>query len=318
MSALAAPAPVSAPALSLAEVEAYDPRAKKTGQRLRARCPLHGGDHQQSFSADLATGAYYCHACGAKGKLADYWTERPRERPRRDERLVLHRGRQDAPPASLQAPRPVTAAAAPEWPVERLASWQAELPGSPGERYLAKRGIPLELARRHGLGWAAPGAWPTGDPAYGYVVFPLSKGAYGRAVHPEYPSRDAPKPSRHRKSAGETGLFNAALLAAPPAWLHLCEAPLDALTLAVYGRPAVALVGTALGEHAPAFRRCRGVLLALDGDAAGETATRELAASLRALGIAVKRLPPVALGGKDDLNAAHMAGVLRLPAQPAG
>jgi hypothetical protein len=41
-----------------------------------------------------------------------------------------------------------------------------------------------------------------------------------------------------------------------------------------------------------------------------------VAGALRALGIAVKRLPVAAFGGKDDLNAAHMAGPLRLPVLP--
>ncbi len=128
--------------------------------------------------------------------------------------------------------------------------------------------------------------------------------------------RAAPKASRHRKTTGPVGLFNAGLLADPPAWLHVCEAPLDALTLAIYGVSAVALVGTALGEQVRAFRRCRGVLLALDGDPAGEKATIAAAGALRGLGIVVQRLPVVALGGADDLNAAHMADVLRLPPLP--
>ncbi len=207
------------------------------------------------------------------------------------------------------------AAAAPG--LAQLSSWQAALPGSPGAVYLTKRGIPLPMARQHGLGWASPGAWPNGDPAYGYLVFPLSVGAYGRAVHPDYPQRDAPKVSRHRKTSGPVGLFHADLLALPPAWLHVCEAPLDALTLAVYRHPAVALVGTALGEQTRAFHRCRGILLALDGDAAGEKATVAAAGALRALGIAVQWLPAAALGGADGLNAAHMAGALRLPPFPA-
>ena len=38
----------------------------------------------------------------------------------------------------------------------------------------------------------------------------------------------------------------------------------------------------------------------------------------RALGIAVKRLPVAALGGADDINAAHMAGTLVLPSVPRG
>lgn len=312
---------LATPALSLADVEAYDPRARRTAQRLRARCPLHGSDHQQSFSADLGTGAYCCHACGAKGKLTDYWTDRPPLRHRRDERLVLHRTTAKTPVPALplpEKPPPLpnrSLLAAPPC-LDRLAAWQAALPGSPGETYLAKRGIPLVVGRQHGLGWSPPGAWPNGDPAYGYLVFPLSVGAYGRAVHPNYPHRDAPKASRHRKTSGQAGLFNAGLLAAPPTWLHVCEAPLDVLTLAVSGASAVALVGTALGEQVRAFCRCRGILLALDGDVAGEKATMAAASALRTLGIAVKRLPVAALGGKDDINAAHMAGVLSWPSLP--
>lgn len=34
---------------------------------VRSRCPLHGGDNPTSFSANLETGGFYCHACGAKG-----------------------------------------------------------------------------------------------------------------------------------------------------------------------------------------------------------------------------------------------------------
>jgi hypothetical protein len=311
--------PRTVPALSLADVEAYDPRARRRGQRVRARCPLHGSDHQQSFSADLVTGAYLCHACGARGKLADYWVERAPQRPRRDERLVLHHAPAKpltppmaVPPVIMPAPSIAAAVSG----LEQFPSWQAALPGSPGEDYLRKRSIPLRIAREHGLGWAPPEAWPNGDPAYGYLVFPLSVGAYGRAVHPDYPCRDAPKASRHRKTSGQAGFFNATLLAAPPAWLHVCEAPLDALTLAVYDRPAVALAGTALGSRVAAFRRCRGVLLALDGDAAGDAATVTLAAAFRALGIRVLRWPVGAFTDADDLNAAHVAGRLQLPLWP--
>jgi|SRR5215467_2915050 len=33
----------------------------------RSRCPLHGGDNPTSFSVNLDTGGFFCHACGAKG-----------------------------------------------------------------------------------------------------------------------------------------------------------------------------------------------------------------------------------------------------------
>jgi len=33
----------------------------------RTTCPLHGGDNPTAFSVNLETGAFCCHACGAKG-----------------------------------------------------------------------------------------------------------------------------------------------------------------------------------------------------------------------------------------------------------
>lgn len=34
------------------------------------------------------------------------------------------------------------------------------MPGSLGEKYLRRRGIPLELAQAYGVGYAACGKWP--------------------------------------------------------------------------------------------------------------------------------------------------------------
>lgn len=33
----------------------------------RTTCPFHGGDNPSAFSVNLATGSFYCHACGVKG-----------------------------------------------------------------------------------------------------------------------------------------------------------------------------------------------------------------------------------------------------------
>src|SRR5438128_6911686 len=35
------------------------------GERLRAYCPIHGGDHQRSLSIDSSTGWGFCHCCHA-------------------------------------------------------------------------------------------------------------------------------------------------------------------------------------------------------------------------------------------------------------
>src|SRR5690242_11622638 len=37
----------------------------ENGERLRAMCPIHGGDHQRSLSIDRATGWGFCHCCHA-------------------------------------------------------------------------------------------------------------------------------------------------------------------------------------------------------------------------------------------------------------
>jgi hypothetical protein len=39
--------------------------AVEHGERIRAFCPLHGGDHQRSLSIDVATGFGFCHCCHA-------------------------------------------------------------------------------------------------------------------------------------------------------------------------------------------------------------------------------------------------------------
>lgn len=37
----------------------------ESGERLRAVCPIHGGDHQRSLSIDRSTGWGFCHCCHA-------------------------------------------------------------------------------------------------------------------------------------------------------------------------------------------------------------------------------------------------------------
>src|ERR1700731_3585807 len=37
----------------------------ESGERLRASCPIHGGDHQRSLSIDRASGWGFCHCCHA-------------------------------------------------------------------------------------------------------------------------------------------------------------------------------------------------------------------------------------------------------------
>lgn len=79
--------------------------------------------------------------------------------------------------------------------------------------------------------------------------------------------------------------------------LIVAEAPLDALSLAEAGYPAVALCGT--DEPAWLHRICafRRVLLAFDADEAGDRAGERLAPLLSSFGAKCERLRPE--GGKD-------------------
>ena len=86
--------------------------------------------------------------------------------------------------------------------------------------------------------------------------------------------------------------FDAALPA-----IIVCEAPIDALSLASCGFPALALIGCnapAMLHRATAFRR---VLLATDADGAGDHAAQAMAATLPAYGATCERLRPE--GAKD-------------------
>lgn len=79
--------------------------------------------------------------------------------------------------------------------------------------------------------------------------------------------------------------------------LLVTEAPLDALSLAEAGYPAVAVCGTeasAWMHRASAFRR---VLLAFDADEAGDRAADKIAPHLASFGARPQRLRPE--GAKD-------------------
>jgi len=170
------------------------------------------------------------------------------------------------------------------------------LPDTPGAEYLARRGIPAELARaagaRYSLDWY-------GRPA---VVFPV-RDLEGRLVAAQgrhTDGRDDPK----ARSAGPIG---AGLFSTPDALdadpVILAEAPIDALSLAAAGYPAVALCGTALRPWMPPVLSWRRVLLAFDADEAGDKAAAEWTAALR-YGTRCERLRPE---GAKDWNALLLA-----------
>jgi DNA primase len=320
--------------LTEADLAACRPIAGEGSRVLRALCPFHGSDHQRSLRVTLATGRFVCFACGAWGYLEEArqrWREERQRlavirRPPTRQRTLQH-PQSGLPPASAGARAPAapqTRAIRPALQnlAQRLAAFQAALPGSRGEAYLRQRGISLALAQQLGVGYAAPGTWPhpARDWQGGRLVFPHTDpdgrlvNLYGRAVGT---AAQVPKAKRHDHLPGEKGYFNAAALRKGAGPLFVCEGAFDALSLIAVGVPRVVAIFGVYGWRWAWARAVRELVFALDADAAGQQQWHELARQAALRGKRVAVLPPEAYGGYKDANDAWMAGALAIGAWPA-
>jgi hypothetical protein len=295
-------AAVTAPdVLSLADLEAYDPQAPAGNRERRFLCPLCGDGKphdraHRSLSASTEHGAWHCNRCDARGKLIDFWTAPPGEKPGGSFRTRKAR----RAPSPLVTDYAATDETAQEW--QQLLKGLKPLAGTPGETYLSGRGIPMETARRNGARFSPN--W-YGRPA---VVWPIRNhrstlvAAQGRYTD----ARTDPK----ARTAGpkSNGVFMASwrsedsartfapLEASAPAVI-ITEAPIDALSLCAAGYPAIALCGTSGPGWLHIACGLRRVLLAFDGDSAGDNAAAALIDRLEPYGARCERLRPD--NGKD-------------------
>lgn len=297
--------------LCLSDLEAFDGRAPggSGNKERRFCCPFCGSDKprdagHRSLCASLETGAFHCHRCDARGKLRDFWQERPAKSSR--ERA----GAFFAPPITPNA-APVERARE----VETGAVWRSNLAGlqplegTPGAAYLTGRGLSVDLCERARVRFAP--AW-FGRPA---AVFPSRDaegaliGAQGRYTD----GRETPK----TRTAGTGGAFwtPGALDART---LAIVEAPIDALSLAMAGVPALALFGCNFPAWLPNAIQGRRILIASDADEAGDKAGARWAAKLSGFFCTCWRLRPDAsicpdLDGVKDWNGAlSLLGALDL------
>lgn len=319
--------------LTEGELAACKPVAGEGGHVLRALCPFHGSDHQRSLRVTLATGRFVCFACGAWGYLEE---ARQQWREERQRQAALRRPPARSPHPPRQQPGPPSAAARPALAPPRpraqaparpelahqLAAFQAALPGSRGAAYLQQRGIPLALAQRLGVGYAAPGTWlhAARDWRGGRVVFPHTTpdggvvNLYGRAVGT---AEQVPKAKRHDHLPGEKGYCNAAALQVGAGPLWVCEGAFDALALMAAGVPRVVAIFGVQGWRWDWAREVPALVLALDADTAGQQQWRQLARQATLRGKRVAVLPSEAYGGHKDVNEAWVAGTLAVSAWPA-
>jgi Toprim domain-containing protein len=294
----------------------------ESGERLRAVCPVHGGDHQRSLSIDRATGWGFCHCCHAtvlvealSSSLAFVGEGR------------WLRKRADA----CRHPTTTT----PDWQRDEVAALQAAFPlmqealasSRRAQRYLDERGIPLVSACAAGVGYLSRAVWEkhsTSEAQHllkrwiGRILFPLTspygRGFIGRTLLRWEPGMDEnthkalldrPGAPRRWIKTNPAGWFGGDVLKRGEGPLILVEGGFDRLALLSAGMPAesvLALVGTAarpswLRWLAPQLQR---VVLALDADSGGEEAMARLAGEFQEAGLAVSLCPPPAdQWGKD-------------------
>ena len=164
-------------------------------------------------------------------------------------------------------------------------------------RYLASRGIGLDTARWLGLGYAPGNGLREHLQAAGFTATRLrSSGLFlergaerfaGMVVITETSGRlvpwlvgraiDGNDRPRFQALPGPKPVLGLARLGPAPSCVVLTEGVFDYLTLAAWGHPAVAALGTkGLDKVAAALRGCPRVFLAFDNDDAGNQAAREL------------------------------------------
>lgn len=303
--------------LSEADLEANgSARPYAGGDKLRAYCPVHGGDHQRSLEVDLETGRFYCHNCDCWGYMDWAREEFRRERGlEQDGASTGNRRSSSRRPPVRRLPRE---APKPPEPVredlgELVTRFQKALPGSWGEKYLEYRGVPLELAREYGVGYAAPGEWPGRSWKGGRLVAPHSRpdgtivNLYGRAVA----KGEVQKQRKHDHLSGNKGYWNALELQEGSGPLYVAEGLLDALALIASGWERTVAIFSARDWrwHWLPDDVCQ-LVLAFDADDTGDEAREKLASEARLRGIEVAYLDADAYGGENDPAAAFAAGTL--------
>ena len=280
-------------------VEAAGVALRGKGRVRQGVCPFHQ-EAEGSFTVYSDSERFYCFGCGAGGDVLDF--------VQRMEGLTLPEAirRLDDGSGPVAAPvAPWKPAVATDLPprdptlltaAARFYAGQLRRGGAARD-YLASRGIGVAAARRLGLGYApgkglrahlesggfgqdrqrASGLFlERGAERFaGMVTVPdiasgRARWLTGRAVDPQA------KP-RFQAVPGPKPALGLARLGPAPPWAIVAEGVFDWLTLAAWGYPACAALGTqGLERVAEALRGCPRIFLAFDNDDAGQVAAEGL------------------------------------------
>ena len=309
-------------------VEASGVKLRGRGRVRQGVCPFHE-ETAGSFTVYADSQRWYCFGCGLGGDVLDFiqrldsvdlpeairrlqggsWE--PVQRPSRTASYQ--------PPAQPFNPDPQMLTAATQFFASQLRRSPAALD------YLTSRGIDLASARRLGLGFSAGhglrehlrslgfddtrfqssglftdrGERFTGMIAVPEVIAGRAHWLAGRSVSPAARQRFTALP-------GPKPVLGLGCLFRPADWLVVTEGLFDWLTLASWGVPAVAALGTqGLEKVAAALRGHPRILIAFDSDEAGRQASRRLRELLGAHRSQIVELPdacPVlGHGGVNDV-----------------
>lgn len=299
---------------SIADFQAIDPEGGKGGRWLcpTDACAAHTDpSRHRSVSMVIETGLWNCKRCDARGQLTEKWKpidqrsfkERIQEKERREQAMIRQ---------TVSAPRdeytiPVLTDEEYKDLLYRSGTLRPINEAPVAQTYLYGRGFTeadlciLHLAGvryAHDFGREVPGKeknegrqW-LGRPA---IVFPVRGGdnslvaCQGRFLNPV---GNLPKVLTFGHRA--YGLFKTFVsLENETRQIGVCEAPLDALALAVKGTPSVALCGcTGLPKWFLHQSHSRRFLIATDADEAGDTAALKLSRELKQVGAYTARLRP--------------------------
>jgi hypothetical protein len=181
------------PTLSLSEIDAFDPH----GPSGRKWCPLCGEGKPRDaahrcLSVDRTQGLWKCFRCGHSGQAREFRPLKATSASREERRTRLQNtfslnSPLESPTSSFPTPKP-DAPSTPDTLPSPPSVWQERwnhtgpLQGTPGEEYLRRRGISLEVALLADVRFSD--SWPGGAA----IVFPLrdrageSLAVQGRAI----------------------------------------------------------------------------------------------------------------------------------------
>lgn len=296
--------------LKLADIGGLD-EGKPQGTNRRFNCPIHGGDSYTLSIVDEGDriGTGHCHNAICAGNrqtvvILDYpgrtnVTHKPLDHNARAKALLIPR---------IPKVTPLEAHAMNE--LETLHSWQQRmqdrLSDEKATAYLASRGISREIAEIASAGYIPDTTLPISDKWRDRIIFPLwhpdGGGYVGRSLHGWVEGMNEaqhkavlPDGMRYQKT-GRAGWYGVAAheLAST---MFIVEGTFDRLALLANGadtNEVIALCGSSLNvEWLP--NHVDTVILALDLDEAGRTASSELEKTLRIAGI------HVAIAESDDM-----------------